>query len=203
MKKLLVVFILLFMIQAVNSQDYYRSYDHHDIMLAYGQFIPDQFESVNSSMLNDLYPDQRYVRDNYSSFGTLFFSYRHVFKNELFLWGITAGYSSSKSKIYNVGQFEGDLSRTFYTVALEWEYRYVNQGPIQVYSGLGLGFTYATEELAPPPEMTTTSSTGNISNIAYQVNAVGIRLGKKYAGFVELGYGYKGIINAGFSLQLF
>ncbi len=203
MKRLLLILIIAFFSQNSFSQDYYRSYDHHDIMIGYGQFIPDQFKSVKSSMLNDLYPDRRYVRDNYSSIGTIFFTYRHIFKNELFMWGITAGISNSKSEIYNVGQFEGELKRQFYTVAIEWEYRYVNQGPVQVYSGLGLGFTYATETLTPPSESSKSESAGNISNIAYQVNVAGVRLGKKYGGFVELGYGYKGIINVGFSVQLF
>ena len=203
MKRILILLSIGFVSVQLFAQDYYRSYDHHDIMIGYGQFIPDQFKSVNTSMLDELYPAKRYVRDNYSSIGAIFFTYRHVFQNELFLWGITAGYSSSKSEIYNVGQFEGDLVRQFYTFAIEWQYRYINQGPVQVYSGLGLGFTYATEELTPPPESSKLSSTGNISNIAYQINVAGVRLGKKYAGFVELGYGYKGLINLGFSVQLF
>lgn len=203
MKRLLLFLGLIFISFSIFSQDYYRSYDHHDIMIGYGQFIPDQFKSVNTSMLNDLFPDQRYVRDNYSSMGAIFITYRHIFKNELFLWGITAGVSNSKSEIYNVGQYEGELTRQFYTFAIELNYRYVNQGPIQVYSGIGVGFTYGTETLIPPPEMLTIATTNNISNIAYQINAVGVRLGKKYAGFIELGYGYKGIINVGFSVQLF
>lgn len=203
MKKFFLILGISFFSISLFSQDYYRSYDHHDIMVAYGQFIPDQFRSVDTKMLDGIYPDSRYVRDNYSSIGTIFFTYRHVFKNELFLWGITAGMSNSKSKIFNVGQYGGELKRSFYTLAIEWDYRYVNQGPIQVYSGVGLGFSYATEEFTPPAESTLTAKTGNISNIAYQINAVGVRLGKRYAGFVEFGYGYKGIINAGFSLQLF
>lgn len=203
MKRLLLIFAFAILSLGVFSQDYYRSYDHHDIMIGYGLFIPDQFKSVSSSMLNDLYPAGRYVRDNYSSIGTVFITYRHIFRNELLLWGITAGMSNSTSEIYNVGQYKGELKRQFYTVAIEWEYRYVNQGPVQVYSGLGLGFTYGTETLTPPPDLSATSSTGDISNIAYQINAVGVRLGKKYAGFVELGYGYKGVINVGFSIQLF
>ena len=203
MKRLLLFLGLIFISFSIFSQDYYRSYDHHDIMIGYGQFIPDQFKTVNTPMLNDLFPDQRYVRDNYSSMGAIFITYRHIFKNELFLWGITAGVSNSKSEIYNVGQYEGELTRQFYTFAIELNYRYVNQGPIQVYSGIGVGFTYGTETLIPPPEMLTIATTNNISNIAYQINAVGVRLGKKYAGFIELGYGYKGIINVGFSVQLF
>jgi len=203
MKKVTLLTVIAFFSLSLFSQDYYRSYDHHDIRAGYGQFIPDQFNSVKTPMLNGLYPESRYVRDNYSCIGTIFITYRHIFRNELFMWGITTGISTSKSKIYNVGQYGGELNRSFYTLAIECEYRYVNQGPIQVYSGVGLGFTYATEEFAPAAESTLTGKTDNISNIAYQINAVGVRLGKKYGGFIEFGYGYKGLINAGFSLQLF
>lgn len=203
MQKLFLLLVLLAMVCSVNGQSYYRSYDHHDLSVSYGMFHPDQFQSGESGMLNDRYPEKRYVRDEYSSMGSVFLTYRHMFRNELFFWGITAGLSNSTSKIYNVGQYEGELTRQFYTLAVEWEYRYVNQGPIQVYSGIGLGFTYGTEELAPPAESGLEAETGDVSNIAYQVNAVGIRIGKKFGGFAEFGYGYKGIVNLGFSVQLF
>jgi hypothetical protein len=203
MQKVFLLVAFLALLGTSRAQSYYRSYDHHDISVSYGLFQPDQFQSAESSMLNDRYPTKRYVRDEYASMGAIFLTYRHMFRNELFLWGITAGYSSSNSKIYNVGQFEGDLNRQFYTVALEFEYRYVNQGPIQVYSGVGLGFTYGTEELTPPSETGQQSATGDVSNVAYQINAVGIRLGKKFGGYAEFGYGYKGIVNLGFSVQLF
>ncbi len=203
MKSVHIFSTFFFLTIGLSAQSYERSYDHHDISIGYGIFIPDQFKNVESSMLDERYPDKRYVRDEYSSTGAIFITYRHVLKNEVMLFGVTAGISSSASKIYNVGQFEGDLTRQFITVAVEWEYRYVNQGLIQVYSGLGLGYTYGTEKLSPPSELGTPEATGDISSIAYQLNAVGVRLGKKYAGFVEFGYGYKGIVNIGFSVQLY
>jgi len=204
MKKAFLFLILAILSVALSAQSYYRSYDHHDISVSYGMFLPDQFNKLNSSMLNDLYPEQRYVGDEYTSTGAVFLTYRHVFNNELFLWGITAGLSNSSSQVYNVGQYEGELKRQYYTVAIEWEYRYVNQGNVQVYSGLGLGFTYGTEELTPPPsEVSTAPSSGDISSVAYQVNAIGVRIGKKFGGYAEFGYGYKGIFNIGFSVQLF
>jgi hypothetical protein len=203
MRKILLFMVVMAIAGIAGAQDYYRSYDHHDIAVSYGLFQPDQFQSVESAMLDERYPTKRYVRDEYSGMGAIFMTYRHMFRNELFLWGITAGFSSSTSKIYNVGQYEGELSRQFYTLAIEWEYRYVNQGPVQVYSGLGLGFTYGTEELIPPNELGMETESGDVSNIAYQLNAVGIRIGKKFGGYAEFGYGYKGIVNLGFSVQLF
>jgi hypothetical protein len=187
----------------ISAQSYYHSYDHHDISIGYGLLLPDQFNKFGSSMLDERYPDKRYVRDKYSSMGALFLTYRHMLKNEVMFFGVTAGYGNSSSEIYNVGQYEGELVRQFITVAVEWEYRYVNQGPVQIYSGLGLGYTYGTEKLTPPADKGSPEVSGDVSSIAYQLNAVGIRLGKNFAGFAEFGYGYKGIVNIGFSVQLF
>lgn len=185
---------------SVQAQSYERSYDHNDFQIGYGMFTPDQFMKVNSTMLDDMYPDQLYVRDNYSGTGAIFLTYRHIGKNENWMWGATAGASANSSKIYNLGQFEGDLKRTFVTLAIEGEYRYRNQGVVQLYSGIGLGYSYGTETLTSPEQLTTN---GNVSTIAYQINAIGVRLGKKYAGFAEFGFGYKGIVNVGLSIQWF
>lgn len=203
MKKILLVMLFFICVHLINAQSYYRSYDHNGIQLGYGAFIPDQFDNFESPMLEDLYPQNLEVRDRYQSIGTFFLTYRHVFRNENLLWGLTAGYSSSSSEIYNLGQYEGILDRQFISFAIEWDYRYFNRNAIQIYSGLGLGYTYGTEKLTPPAESASAASTGDISGLAYQFNAIGVRLGKKYAFFLELGYGYKGIINLGFSVQLF
>ncbi|MCF6169631.1 MAG: outer membrane beta-barrel protein [Bacteroidales bacterium] len=184
----------------MQAQSYMRSYDHHDLQIGYAMFTPDQFFDVNTSMLDELYPEKRYVRDNYSGTGGVFITYRHIGKNENWLWGVTAGASANTSEIYNVGQYAGELKRTFITAAIEGEYRYRNQGPVQLYSGLGLGFTYGTETLTTPEQIATT---GNISGVAYQLNVIGLRLGTKFAGFAEFGFGYKGIVNIGFSMQWF
>jgi hypothetical protein len=199
-KVLLFLSVIFLSAMGVQAQSYMRSYDHHGFQIGYGMFTPDQFFEVNTSMLDELFPEKRYVRDNYSGTGGLFLTYRHVGKNENWMWGVTAGASTNTSKIYNVGQYGGELERTFITAAFEGEYRYRNQGVVQLYSGLGLGFTYGMESFTTPEQITTT---GNISNIAYQINVIGVRLGTKYAGFAEFGFGYKGIVNIGFSMQWF
>ena len=200
-------FILYILVLAsfvsLKAQSYEHSYDHHDISIAYGAFIPDQFRTVESTMLDDLFPDKRYVRDRYASMGVLLINYRHMLRNEFVFLGVSAAYSSSSSEIYNVGQFEGDLDRQFITAAIEAEFRWVNLNMLQVYSGVALGYTYATESLTPPAESGAPDESGNISTVAYQLNGAGIRIGRKFAGFIEFGYGFKGIVNVGFSAQFF
>jgi hypothetical protein len=202
MKKVSIAVGLIFISFSLLSQSYYRSYDHHDISVSYGLFTPSQFTDVNSPMLNDLFPAELYVSDNFKGSGAISITYRHMFKNENILWGFTAGMSNASWEIYNVGADEGELKGTYYTIALDWQYRWRNQGVIQMYSGLDLGYTFGQETLTPvEPGLASTSS--NIGQFGYQINAVGARIGKKFGGYVEFGYGFKGIINLGLSLQLF
>jgi len=185
------------------SQSFNRSYLHHDILLSYGIPSPDLFKSINSSMLDEQFPDKRYIRDNYSGLGNINLTYRYVSENEMLFYGISGSYNKTKGEIYNIGQFEGDLTRIFITIAIEGQYRYQNMNKVQLYSGIGIGYTFGSETLVPPSEGGKADSSGNINNIAWQINAIGIRIGNSIAGFAEFGYGYKGIVNIGLSIQLY
>ncbi|PLX04999.1 MAG: hypothetical protein C0595_01245 [Marinilabiliales bacterium] len=200
MNKLIIsLTVFLIITFGLKAQDF-PSYDNNDITISYGLFAPDQFMNVESSMLNKQFEDMRYVRDDFSSIGNIFLAYRKLNRAETVMWGVTLGYGSNKSKIYYIGQYAGELNRKFFTVAAEMQYRYVNRGIIQVYSGLGLGLTYGQETLSKSaihPE----ESNGTIIRPAYQLNVAGVRIGNKFAGFIEFGYGCKGILNFGLSIQ--
>ena len=202
MKKVIIAIGLVFIFFSLTAQSYYRSYDHHDISVSYGLFTPSQFWVVDSPVLNDSFPAELYVSDNYKGSGAVGLTYRHMFKNENILWGISAGMSNASWEIYNFGINEGNLKRNYYTVAIDWQYRWRNQGVIQIYSGLDLGVSYC-QETYTPTEAVAASTKSNFIQLGYQLNAIGARFGKKFGGYVEFGYGYKGIINLGFSVQLF
>ncbi len=198
------VFLLIFIsCTGLFGQSYDRSYLHHDIMVSYGLPATDMFQDINSSMLDDKFPDMRYTRDNYRGSGIISLTYRHVSKNEYMFWGIGASYNQTVSDIYNVGQLEGELKRSFITIAIEGHYRYQNMKKIQLYSGIGIGYTFGNETLVPTTHSGNASSSGSINQFAWQINAIGIRIGNSIAGFAEFGYGYKGIINVGLSIQLY
>ena len=203
MSRTLIYFILFIVTNNLVSQSYDRSYLHHDIMASYGLPATDMFVDINSTMLDEKFTDRRYIRDNYRGSGVVSVSYRRVSKNELMLWGIYAAYNQTTGDIYNVGQYEGKLKRKFLTIAVEGQYRYQNLNKIQLYSGLGIGYSFGSETLNPLSGSGNPSISGNINRIAWQINAIGIRIGNSIAGFVEFGYGYKGIVNVGLSIQLY
>ncbi len=197
----LVIFLLLW--DNIYSQSYNRSYLHHDILISYGLPSTDVFQNINSTMLDEQFPDKRYIRDNYGGSGIACLTYRYVSENEMMFLGISGTYNQTKGDIYNVGQFEGELTRKFITIAIEGHYRYQNMNKVQLYSGIGIGYTFGNETLTAPPDSGSTNSTGSLNSIAWQINAIGIRVGNSIAGFVEFGYGYKGIVNMGISIQLY
>ncbi len=196
------VFLLALVVSFFALKAQYASYDHHDISMSYGLFTSDQFMNVESTMLNEQFDDKRYVRDNFSSTGGVYLSYKHINHLVDFWWGFSMGYEQNKSEIYYLGQYAGELKRTFYTLALESQFRYVNFGVVQVYSGIGLGLSYGQESLSAT-DYHLEESSGDIFRLAYQLNVAGVRIGKKIAGFAEFGYGYKGIVNVGLSVQIY
>lgn len=70
-----------------------------------------------------------------------------------------------------------------------------------MYSGFGLGYTFSNEKLSPNQSDVQSMSSKN-SSFNFQVIGAGVRIGRKIAGFAELGFGYEGIINLGISYQL-
>ena len=200
MKKIFALIFSLTIFSAVSFAQF-PSYHKNDISVSYGLFAPDQFFDLQSSMLDDNFPDKRYVRDNFSSMGNILLTYKHINRAETIFWGFSLGYGSNKSEVYYVGQYAGDLTRTFYSAGAEVQFRYVNRGIIQVYSGGALGFTFGQETLTAS-DYSTEEKSGSLYLPAYQLNVAGIRIGNKIAGFAEIGFGYKGIINAGISVQL-
>lgn len=203
MKRILTILLIILAGSALYSQSYDRSYLKNDVQISYGIPSTDMFLKISSPMLNDIFPDERYIRDNYGGSGIAMLTYRRVSKSEMFFWGVAAGYNSTKGEVYYLGNPEGELSRSFITVAVEGHYRYQNLKKVQLYSGIGLGYSIGTETLTPPTGSEKGPSSGSINRLAYQINVMGIRIGNNIGGFIELGYGYKGIVNVGLSIQLY
>nr|WP_315028735.1 outer membrane beta-barrel protein [uncultured Chryseobacterium sp.] len=79
-----------------------------------------------------------------------------------------------------------------YTVAVKSDYNYISKPKFRMYSGLGLGLTM--EKSSNPSQ--------NMSHFNFQLTGLGIRLGGRLGVNAELGFGYKGIVNAGLAYTL-
>ncbi len=63
----------------------------------------------------------------------------------------------------------------------------------QIYAGAAIAYTLNNYK--------TNSQSANIPHFNFQLTPLGVRVGKKLAGFFELGFGYKGILILGISYQ--
>lgn len=113
--------------------------------------------------------------------------------------GLAAYYESNQSNVYYDGVRDGTMRHSYFTIGLGTDYHYISRKRIQMYSGLELAYTIGGVNFD--------GSNNEIQERKYnylnfQLNALGFRFGNSFAFFAELGFGYKGIIHAGLSLQL-
>ncbi len=110
-------------------------------------------------------------------------------------WFVNAdgSYELEKEDLYKNEAIVGHRKNSYYSIGIGTEYHYLNKEFIQVYSGGAIGGTFKTSN--------TNGTIENDHGFNFQLNLIGVRIGKKVAGTLELGVGYKGIINAGLSYQ--
>lgn len=119
----------------------------------------------------------------------------------IFTFGITAGYVHTKydwteSSAYNNGTTTSKIERACYTVASELDFRYIRKEKFTMYSLIGLGYTFVDDHSEP------TETGERLENhFDMHVSFLGFRYGKDLGGFIELGAGYKGLINFGMNYR--
>jgi opacity protein-like surface antigen len=114
-------------------------------------------------------------------------------------FGLLASYTHYRvNYIFQSGKTARDLDH-FITGMARLDYKWINGSAVKLYSGVGAGICYYHSK--GTSAFTSDVRTNNEIFFAFQVNALGIRLGKKLGFFIELGLGYNGIINGGLSLE--
>lgn len=124
--------------------------------------------------------------------------------NEMISVGIYAGASYSRADICDVTNGKEDVLYTkgvmSYVGQLSAAWTFYNEGSIQLSSGVYLGVAYWDEDY----------SNGSIAyphasdqfKVAYHLTACKFRYGDTFGVFAELGFGFRGLVNAGLSIQL-
>lgn len=76
------------------------------------------------------------------------------------------------------------------------DYRYINRF-LQLYSGVAAGVSAGKSS----PKSGTGGDSFSSTDFAFQVNALGLRVGHNFGAFAELGFGYNGIVSLGVSAK--
>lgn len=124
-------------------------------------------------------------------------SYKHYFTK---MWCITGSFSYARTiqthtytnPIYSFKKYED-----IYSLMVGAECHYLNKKWVSLYSGLSIGGFLWRERL----DNKDGSNKSLDGFVAFQVNAIGIRVGKRFGGFLELGFGNNGIVNGGLSVK--
>jgi len=169
--------------------------------------------------------DSSYYRNEmYAGYGLLS-DMRIAFESEAFLGIITtaeyadikgtgafiAGYNRYLSHKFSLGgeisyqylEMNGQYSSgepihnrySFLNLMARCDYHYLNKEMVQLYSGFALGPAFIMGKWK--------DDAGVEDNFApfvsYQFNFIGLRVGKEWAGFAEVGFGRNGLLNVGLS----
>ena len=173
------------------------SYLKNEIYGAYGAASAQEIASFFDNML--AFPISFFLlsAESHSPVGPVMIGYRHYLNKNISI-GIMGSYTAYKTDYrYTLkDSVIGTTDDKFYTVMARGDINYVNDNYFQMYSGLSVGLTNFKTNYAD-------STSGSIStnHLAYQVNLVGVRVGKNFGAFLELGFGYNGIFNGGISYK--
>lgn len=188
------------------------------ISLSEGIVSSDEFNGVTYTSYMDI---------PYQYSGALFLSYRY-FITDYCAIGVSCGIDDVKGNLtmgnpkFNGSGQDGTVGtyiRHTATFAPEMFLKYMHHGRVMIYGYAGIGYTYSRVEKAYNPQIyaggyqngvnayTTLPDYLSAVNPLYitqyhingQVTPFGLRVGDKIAWNMEVGFGYKGLINTGLS----
>jgi hypothetical protein len=84
------------------------------------------------------------------------------------------------------------------TLLPEIDYRYITTEKLQLYSALGIGYTFIHHRSDPASDEVEYRQ----SAVDYHLTAVGIRYGKDVGVFAEIGVGCKGLLQFGLNFHI-
>ena len=180
----IVIALALFVCSApVHAQDY-----RNEIKAGLGAAtFPDIYETTRD--IGGLVGTLGIVRSESSrAVPALLFSYGRFVKENLKL-SLAFDYQKFDVDLYFLENKAGSSEFSYYTFMLRGDYVSYRKNWVNLYSGAGLGLSTVVESYENDSETEYW--------FAFHVNAIGIRMGNRIAGYVECGFGYDGIFSAG------
>lgn len=174
-----------------------RDYDN-DFSMGYGLITSQQIFDAATNVLTSAVLPGLYTTSNSQFSGGFFINYKRSISNN---WnaGVNLSLDFVTKDVLLQRQKSGDLNRFYYTIAGEFDYRYFKRELFQMYSLVGVAYTIIRDRYMPfSPDQVLKDTSGYVN---FQVSLLGIRIGKDLAFFSEIGFGYKGLMNVGFSYQ--
>jgi hypothetical protein len=201
MKHFLTVIFLFLIVGAASAQEAGVSstseYPHHEFYVGAGVVNDNQVLSLAIDLTATLLTLGYAVQPYKYTFITPSVGYKYWFNKRVGL-GLHYAFDATSVKVihhHEGNAYESIHKRYFHTLAAEFGVNYVNKPVFQLYGNMGMGITlvnFSKNDLG----------LGKLPFFNMNIVPLGMRFGKDIAGFVEIGWGYKGILNAGLSVKL-
>ena len=189
--------------QTGNNSTPTTTYPHHEIYAGVGLFNDNQLFSMFGDVLGTIFTLGQAVQPNKYSAFTPSVGYKYWFNKRIGL-GAHFAFDWNSVKVIHRPDIIGDYhnadtvihKRYFYTIAIDATFNYMYKPACQLYGNIGMGVTLVS--------FANNKETGlrQFPFFNMHISPIGVRFGKMVGGFVELGWGYKGFINAGLSVKL-
>ena len=193
MKKIfLMVAVALMTAMNVNAQNENL---HHEVSLSYGVGSIAQFGDGLGEGIGLIFSDKEY--DDGFILGPITAEYFYHFNNPRLAVGGSLSYSKWDSDVLNRKSHEkvGECNRNFFSVMPSVKYYWVNKNHFGLYSKAAAGVGILTNKSKDFETMKDKKETSVY--FMFQASLIGAEFGGKVRGFVELGVGDQGFLQAG------
>jgi hypothetical protein len=186
---LLSLFVIPFSLKAQTESP------KNSIAAGYGVLTVQDIASTVSDVLIDPFTVGIIEVTDITGSGVVFVEYSHFWKSK-WRFLVNANYTSIKSTFVNSSDQSnyGKGTDQYYALMVGVNYHWLTHNILELYSGLQAGGSYISTKQT---YVTGDDATDNSFAFAFQVTPIGLRVGKTFGGFAELGFGYKGLINVG------
>ncbi len=182
----------LLMTTTMRAQESGTDFKRNELRGGVGLWSSNDLISSYSDLFSTALTGGAYSVSNDRSLGNYSLTYRRALNTRLSIGG-TLAYSLLKSDVNFDGKKSGTVANNYLTAAPEVEYKYLNMKNFRLYGFAGAGLTVNRQKLEENGKATFENS----PFFNFQVSPLCAQVGNKFGFYVEAGFGYNGIINAG------
>jgi hypothetical protein len=197
--------ILAILVVCWMSAGYVCQAQKNEISVSYGinstngqKFSESAFEGLFTLFTLGLL---KYHLENIKEPGPVFIAWK-TYGRPRFGYGLSLGYlrvtyDVVSGTLWSNSQNRMHANYSAVTFAPEIEYKYLKKPSLDLYSSLGVGYTL----ISIPTESRDENISYPTDHFDFHFSPFGVRYGKDIAAFLELGIGYKGLVQFGISYK--
>ena len=200
MQNLRVIILLLSLTisMSLSAQDFKEN--RHEVSIGYGTCTAPQIGTALGSIFFSAFTfDMLDSGDVSGDWGSVNLAYNYRLTKLVGL-GLSAGYCSMNVDWKNESLI-GKQKYNYYSILPTLKLNWLNSKIVALYSKAALGITICNSKMSYA-DKTTADRTETDITWGFQVSTIGIEVGKRIAGFAELGFGNMGIFQVGVRARL-